>query len=71
MRQSSTAEAKSFWEAIPAQKRTVLLNNVWCVDCGRPTTLVRYTGRLHQGDLVLEGECERCGSSVSRLVEGV
>ena len=35
----------------------------------KATTVVNYSGQLKGGDLLLEGECERCGNSVARLIE--
>lgn len=64
-----TPEAKSLWAAIPAEQQSSLLQNVWCPSCGRPTKIVNFQGRIQHGDLVLEGECESCGSPVGRLIE--
>jgi hypothetical protein len=62
-------KAKKFWEAIPLQHRTRILNNVWCGNCMKATTIVKYFGQLKEGNLVLEGECGRCGKTVARLIE--
>ena len=43
--------------------------NVWCSHCAKVTTIVHYTGKVKGGDLILEGECERCGGKVVRLIE--
>jgi hypothetical protein len=62
-------DAKRIWEAMPPLHKTKILNNVWCGDCSKMTTIVRSTGRMDGGNLVLEGECERCGGKVARLIE--
>ncbi len=62
-------DAKRLWDTIPTRHKTQILNNVWCGDCTKMTTIVRYTGRMEGRDLVLEGECERCGGKVARLIE--
>jgi hypothetical protein len=46
-----------------------LLNNVWCVACHTTTTIVQFTGRIEQGDLVLDGRCINCGGPVARVIE--
>jgi hypothetical protein len=69
MAEQFTPEASSLWEVIPRDRRPSLLENVWCLRCGRPTTIVNFRGRVQQGDLILEGECQRCGTSVGRLIE--
>jgi len=68
-RDTFTPAAERFWEAMPAREQTLVINNVWCAGCRKSSTLVRYTGRIQDGHLVLEGECKRCGSEVARLVE--
>jgi len=64
-----TPNARKIWEATPMNHRTRVLNNVWCGTCRKLTTIVHYSGQLKGGDLVLEGECERCGKAVARLIE--
>ena len=65
-----TPEAARKWAELGDRLQTSILDNVWCVKCRKPTTIVRFTGRMEQGDLVLEGRCIRCDGSVARLVEG-
>jgi hypothetical protein len=61
--------SKKIWEAIPVNHRTRILNNIWCGNCVKATTIVNYFGQLKEGNLVLEGECEQCGKTVARLIE--
>ena len=62
-------EAKRLWEAIPADERSSILQNVGCSSCRKPTTLIHGRGSVRDDNLVFEGECETCGASVGRLVE--
>ena len=62
-------DAQRLWDALPTLHKTQVLNNVWCGDCGQVTTIVHYAGKVEGTDLVLEGECERCGGKVARLIE--
>ena len=62
--------AKAFWNKIPPDIQKRLLDNVWCAHCGEMTTITDYSGRIEQGDLILEGFCLRCGNPVTRLIEG-
>jgi len=61
--------AKSVWESIAPPLKTQILNTVGCRHCANVTTIVHYTGKVKGGDLILEGECERCGGQVVRLIE--
>ncbi len=61
--------ARKIWEAIPMIHRTRILNNVWCGNCLKSTTIVNYFGQLKDGHLVLEEECGQCGRVVARLIE--
>ncbi|RQW01136.1 MAG: hypothetical protein EH225_09770 [Calditrichaeota bacterium] len=65
-----TQSAKTFWNNIPPDIQERLLDNVYCTQCRKMTTITNYTGRIECGDLILEGFCIRCGGSVSRLIEG-
>lgn len=37
---------------------------------GESITIVNFKGNIKQGDLILRGECIRCGGAVARLIEG-
>ena len=67
-----TPEAKRLWESIAEETRARIVQSVWCVRCKSPTgiPLVDYGGKIEAGDLLLTGKCARCGSKVTRLVEG-
>jgi len=64
-----TPPAKRFWEAIAPDLRVRILNNVWCVQCMKSSSMGNVTGRIEKGMLTLTGVCTRCGGVVARLVE--
>jgi hypothetical protein len=64
-----TPMAARRWTELGARSQTLLLNNVWCIRCRKVTTIVRFTGKIERQDLILQGECIRCGGSVARVVE--
>src|SRR5439155_19442706 len=65
-----TKQASKFWNAMPAHARAQILGNVYCAHCHGPVSVVNVSGTLKRGDLVLEGNCAKCGREVARLVEG-
>jgi hypothetical protein len=64
-----TPPAQRIWEKIPSPMQRRVLDNVWCRTCGKATTMVKYSGQVREGDLVLTGICEACGEKVVRLLE--
>jgi hypothetical protein len=64
-----TSAAARRWSEIDGRVRFRLLNNVWCAKCAKGTSIVNYSGRIEDGDLILEGACAKCGHSVARVVE--
>lgn len=65
-----TPPAERRWSELGALMQTRLLNNVWCVKCHQGTTIAHFTGRMEDGDLILEGQCMRCDGPVARVIEG-
>lgn len=65
-----TAAAEAVWDAIPPLIRERILQNVWCSQCKKVTTIAGVTGQMEGGSLVLEGQCIECGHAVARLLEG-
>ena len=61
--------AKKLWEQIPMDKQTQLLSNVWCSHCSGETTIINYKGKVAKGNLILEGDCKKCGEPVARFIE--
>ena len=64
-----TPKAKKIWQAIPADIRLKILNNVWCVQCKQTTGIGKISGKVESGMLVLRGVCTRCGGEVARVIE--
>lgn len=51
------------------QQRLRILNNVWCVNCMKTTSMGEVVGRVEKGMLSLKGVCTRCSGLVARIVE--
>ncbi len=68
--QTFTPQARLFWNRIPEEAQTKMIGAVWCSHCGQKTTIINFKGNIQQGDLILRGECLRCGGAVVRLLEG-
>lgn len=68
--QTFTPQAQWFWHNIPEHIQVKIIGAVWCSHCGESTTIVNFKGNIKQGDLILRGECLRCGGAVARLIEG-
>ncbi len=64
-----SVHAKRLWEGISEGSRQVLLANVWCGQCADGTTIVNFCGEVIGGDLILRGDCSRCGAQVARHIE--
>jgi hypothetical protein len=64
-----TPKAKKTWQAIPADIRLKILNNVWCVQCKEMTGIGKASGKIESGMLVLRGICTRCSGEVARVIE--
>ncbi len=69
MNSEFAAEAKVLWDAIPLQIQKQLINNVWCSHCSGMTTITDFRSRVEEGDLILSGNCVKCGGSVARVIE--
>jgi hypothetical protein len=68
MDEKITQGAESFWDSMPEKTKKMLLDNVFCSNCGI-TTIKNYEGKMRGGDLVLTGFCSQCGKKVGRLIE--
>ncbi|MDP5276461.1 iron chaperone [Chengkuizengella axinellae] len=56
------------WSDIPTHVQKILLDNVFCSNCG-VTTILDYNIQNDRLGLVLKGSCKKCGGKVARLVE--
>jgi len=66
---SFTPKAKKIWEAIPGIVQFKILNNVWCVQCRKGSSIGNLSGKIESGMLVLRGTCTTCGGDVARVIE--
>ena len=64
-----TKQAQKLWANIPSDVRLAILNSVKCGKCRGTVTMLNITGRVEKGDLILNGQCDRCGENVGRLIE--
>jgi hypothetical protein len=64
-----TPKAKKIWEAIAGIIQFKILNNVWCVQCRKESSIGNLTGKIESGMLVLRGTCTKCGGEVARVIE--
>ncbi len=62
-------KAAQKWNQIPKNVQELLINNVFCSNCG-VTTLVDYSIHNDKYGVLLNGKCKKCGRDVTRLVEG-
>jgi hypothetical protein len=67
--QKFTPKAMKLWRKVPAWAQEKLLANVYCRKCATVTTIVDFSGKVVDGELVLSGFCQLCGSEVTRLIE--
>ena len=64
-----TPKAAKFWATIPATGKPQLLSNVFCSNCHEVIKIVDFKGTVCRGDLVLVGNCAKCGGGVTRVIE--
>jgi hypothetical protein len=64
-----TEPAAKLWATIPADRKKLLLSNVWCVSYSHAVTITNFTGAVKAGDLLLLGVCAECRGDVARLIE--
>lgn len=56
------------WKKIPKEIQELLVNSVFCINCG-VTTIVDYTIINDKFGVLLKGKCKKCGIDVARMVE--
>ena len=70
MAHASTNKTLTRWMALPADKKRLILDNVWCPDCPPPVTICDFFAEAAGKDVVLKGFCGTCGHKVARVIEG-
>lgn len=53
-------EAQRLWHTIPSDKQALIVRNIHCSRCHTVVTMVDFSGREEQGDLILSGFCAAC-----------
>lgn len=61
-------EAFKKWNALQPETQQLIIQNVFCGTCGI-TKIVEYSLQNDRFGFVLNGQCEKCGKKVTRLVE--
>ncbi len=64
-----TLDAEEKWFLIPKHQREILLNNVWCSNCGKSSKIIDYSGRTENDTVILEGKCQKCQEQVVRVID--
>ena len=64
-----TVEAAVVWSAVLPHQKEKVLKNVFCAKCGGVAEMVKFSGKMEKGDLILRGSCKKCGGKVVRLIE--
>lgn len=62
-------EAFQIWDLISSKNQKLILNNVFCHECGL-TRVIDYSMEKIGNDIVIRGKCSKCGNLVARHVEG-
>jgi ribosomal protein S27AE len=61
-------KAAQKWAKLPKDIQDLLVNNVFCSNCG-VTTIFKYTLQDDKFGILLKGNCKKCGTDVARLIE--
>lgn len=62
-------DAMNLWNKIPSDIQNKLLSNVFCSHCKKVVTIVDFSAKMLDGNLLLAGKCKTCNNKVSRLIE--
>jgi ATP diphosphatase len=69
MAKESPKEALNRWSALPADKKQLLISNVWCGHCAKAVTICDFSAELLGNGVNLKGFCGTCGTKVARFLE--
>jgi len=63
-----TPEGLDYFRKIPKYIMKQILETVFCPTCGTGTTIIAFSGKMLDRDLILRGKCKKCWGEVERLV---
>ena len=69
MPKKTSKEALNRWALLPADKRKLLISNVWCGHCREVVTICDFSAEILGKGINLKGFCGTCGNKVARLLE--
>ncbi len=64
----SDISAEQLWSRFSPDVQRMILNSSYCPNCSI-TSIIDFTTKLDEYDLVLTGKCSKCGISIERVVE--
>ena len=62
-------DARERWNNIPPDVRLLLADNAYCEACKQQSSIKNIGGSVKDGDLILRGNCTKCGNEVSRRID--
>ena len=63
-------DALTRFKEVPKYIMKQMLESVFCSVCGNGKTIIAFSGRMINSDLILNGKCKNCWSDVERLIDG-
>ena len=62
-------EAARAWKRMPENIQQLLLDSVFCPNCGTASFASGYSLRMRDGFVLIEGRCAACGAEIARLCD--
>lgn len=62
-------EAARAWKRMPENIQQLLLDSVFCPNCGTASLASGYSLRMRDGFVLIEGRCAACGAEIARLCD--
>ena len=69
MAKEFSKEALNRWSSLAADKKQLLISNVWCGHCAKVVAICDFSEELVGKGVNLKGFCGTCGNKVSRFLE--
>jgi len=63
-----TPDALNRFHEIPKYMMKQIIESVFCPECGAGTTIIDFSGKMINSDLILTGRCKKCWGEIERLV---